>query len=607
MKLFENYDFRNKITSFEDFKLSFTSSDVRDEYKPQIREEADRAASEPIPLLPARYYRDFVLNGNRTRYEDLYFIRRNNFMRLIAGEYTFDNGDYVDALIDMIWATCEETSWKLPAHNNHGRETASTPYDRQLPFEYEDDVFFIDLFSAQTGAMIALALFLFRDKLEKACPDTVVRRMEYELNRQILHPLGKYYDVYWWGGLCRPTVNNWNPWIIANLLVVIGMAEKDDAKREQLTEHCCHMIDSYIRLIPSDGSCDEGTSYWAVSTGAVMAFLEMLDEISGGKISVSDNETLRKAGEYILKMHITGSHEFVTFNDCDRYRHYDYPMLYRLGKRMNSPTLSDFAAYYAQHDEILFGSSLPYCGLKYFATTLPTCTFTHETAYYMDKIQIMSARSIYHGNNVFVCAKAGANNEGHGHLDVGIFLLYINGKPVFFDVGVPAYTKDTFNENRFKPWAMRSPYHNTVGVDGIEQANGGKFRATDVIYQNGTLEFEMRETFADSTGIRSVRRRIDATAGLCVTDTFAFDTERTYQFNLLTAAKPELNESGELVVKTTDGDAYAFVFSDGYELSVEELREPPESRLIKAWKTETFYRATLSCRASGGSFSFRLK
>ena len=79
-------------------------------------------------------------------------------MRLIVGEFTFDNGEYTDALIDMIWAICEETSWKLPAHNNHGRTTASTEKDRQLPFEYEDDIFFIDLFSAQTGAMIALAL-----------------------------------------------------------------------------------------------------------------------------------------------------------------------------------------------------------------------------------------------------------------------------------------------------------------------------------------------------------------------------------------------------------------------------------------------------------------
>lgn len=30
-------------------------------------------------------------------------------------------------------------------------------------------------------------------------------------------------------------------------------------------------------------------------------------------------------------------------------------------------------------------------------------------------------------------AKAGANNEGHGHLDVGVFVLYINDHPVFLD------------------------------------------------------------------------------------------------------------------------------------------------------------------------------
>ncbi|MGN1121895.1 MAG: hypothetical protein ACI4RV_05975, partial [Eubacteriales bacterium] len=450
MKLFENTGFQNRITTFENFRLSFNGGNVCERYKTQIKTDADRAASAPIPLLPARFYRDFVRNGNRTRYEDLYFERRNNFMRLIVGEFTFDNGEYTDALIDMIWAICEETSWKLPAHNNHGRTTASTEKERQLPFEYEDDIFFIDLFSAQTGAMIALALYLFRDKLEKACPDTVVRRMEYELNRQILHPFERYYTEYWWGGFCNPYVNNWNPWILANLLTVIAFAERDNAKRELFTARCCQMIDCYIRLIPSDGSCDEGASYWSVSTGAVMDFIEVLDEISAGSISVSDNETLRKAGEYIVKMHITGCDEFMTFNDCARYRRYDFPMLYRLGKRMNSPMLADFAAYYGREDDLLYLASLPYSGLKYFVTELPKVSFTHADAYYMDKIQIMTARNTYHGDRLFVCAKAGANNEGHGHLDVGVFTLYINDRPVFFDAGVTSYTKDTFNNNRFK-------------------------------------------------------------------------------------------------------------------------------------------------------------
>ena len=608
MKLFDTVDFKNKITTYEEFKMSFSGADVVDRFKDKIRENADRAAKETIPILPALYYRDFVLNGNRTRYEGPYFERRINFMHLMLGEFTFGSGEYIDALIDIIWAICEETTWKLPAHNNHSGTTKAMPQDRQLPFEYEDDVFFVDLFSAQTGAMIALALYLFEEKLESACPDTVVRRMKYELNRQILHPFERNYKEYWWSGMSGNYVNNWNPWIASNVLAVVAFTETDAHKRESFTEALCHVIDNYIKQIPSDGSCDEGAGYWGVSLGAVMNFIEMLSEISGGKITVTDNEILRKACEYIVKMHITSDNEFVTFNDCARYNRPDYAMIYRCGKLMNSRKLCDFAAHYApKYFSIKSNPSLPYSLLKYFVTDMTDNGFVHDDFYYMDKIQIMTARNVFHGNNVFVCAKAGANNEGHGHLDVGVFVLYINDHPVFLDPGVPSYTKDTFNENRFKAWAMRSPYHSTPDVDGIEQAPGAKFKAESVVCSEKVLELEMKDTLSDSSGINSLHRTVNAKDGFCVTDSFDFEKERTYRFNLFSAVKPEITGNGELTFRLSDSEIYSFEFSSGYKVEYEYVEESKNSRLVSAWNTDTFIRTMFSIKAKSGSFTLKLK
>ena len=50
MKLFDTVDFKNKITTYEEFKMSFSGADVVDRFKDKIRENADRAAKETIPM-----------------------------------------------------------------------------------------------------------------------------------------------------------------------------------------------------------------------------------------------------------------------------------------------------------------------------------------------------------------------------------------------------------------------------------------------------------------------------------------------------------------------------------------------------------------------------
>ncbi len=600
MKAFENSDFKHKVTAFDEFKPSFSKKDILPEYIDKIKKKADEVAKTPVPMTPATLYRDFVRNGNRTRYQAPYFARRNALMKLTLGELTFDNGEYIDALIDYIWAICEETSWVLPAHNIH-KEGVNVQY--QLPSNYEDDVFFIDLFSAQTGAQLAIVWYLFRDKLEEACPDTIVRRMEYELNRRIIKPYEKNHKEFWWSGFGGRYVNNWNPWIISNILTVVAFFEQDSAKRESLTELCCQHIDNYIKIIPVDGSCDEGAGYWWLSCGAVFNFLEVLNDISAGKITVKENDILKNFCEYIVKMHITGKNEFVTFNDGARYREADFATLYRMGCLMNSDMLKSFAGHYFTKGRF-FLETFPYAAMRYFSTVIPNSSFVHGKCYYLDNLQIMTARNTYNGKNVFVCAKAGANNEGHGHLDDGSFVLYIDEKPVFLDVGVQPYTKDTFNENRFKNWSLRSPYHNTASVDDIEQGGGGNFKTTNVVCDSGVISFELKDTFTDNTGIISIKRSINANTGFSVTDEYEFESEREYKFNLMSAAKPEV-VGNTLTVKTPYGTVAEFEISDGYSVSYEEICE--KSRVVELWDTECIYRTVLSNKSKKGVFCIKLK
>lgn len=603
MKIFENYDSKGKVKAFEDFKLSFSGKDVQEEYKERIKKIADEAMGTEVPMCPASLYREFIRNGNRTRYEKPYFIRRKMLMNLTVGEFTFGDGRYIDALIDVIWAICEETTWCLPAHNAH--DISKNLVAHQLGMCFEDDVTYIDLFSAQTGAQLALAWFLFKDKLEASCPDTVVRRMEYEINRQIIHPIEKNYSMMWWSGMRGNHVNNWNPWIVSNLLTVVALFEKDLTKREELTKICCTMVDNYIKVIPDDGCCDEGTSYFWVSAGAVFNFIEMFGEISTGSEEILNNDILRKFAEYIMKMHIADRNQFVTFCDCPRLATTaNFATLYRIGKLLGSDKLVKFAGKYHDEDNLSFSESLPFITLKGFATNVEVSEFEHDKCYYFDVWQIMTARNKYNGREVFVGAKAGANNEGHGHLDNGSFVLYIDGKPVFVDVGAPPYTKDTFNENRFKCWAMRSLYHNTASVDDLEQGWGRQFKTSDISCDNGVLSMELKESYSENSGIVSLKRVIDADRGFTVADTFEFDSEKTYKFNLVSAAKPVLS-GNTLTIDTPDGIHAEFEVSDGVSVEYEEIRD--ENRAVLSWNTDCIYRTIISKKAKGGEFVLKLK
>lgn len=600
MKMFEGFNPKGMVKGLEEYMPLFKKVNVPEKYKNTIKTLADESAAAEIPICKAGNYREFVLNGNRRRYETPYFERRNILINLTLGELVFDDGRYIDALIDIIWAICEETTWVLPAHNAHDKTYQKT---NQLGAYYEDDVFFIDLFSAMTGAQIAIALYLFKDKLERACPNTVVRRMEYELNRQIIHPLERNNKEFWWSGYDREYVNNWNPWIVSNLMTVVAVSVKELEKREELTALCCKMIDVYINCIHSDGYCDEGASYWSVSIGALHNFFEVLEDVLIDGKDIIKKELLVKAYEYIYKVHIGGNNQYINFCDCKRFCDSNYNTIYRMGKFIESQRLMDFAGKYADDSKINFNKYLSYSSINNIATEVEPCDFNHDDCYYFDKWQIMVARNVYGDRNIFVAAKAGANNEGHGHLDNGSFILYINEKPILFDYGSPEYTKDTFNQNRFKHWAMRSIYHNTPSVDDIEEHFGGKYRSTNVVQNGKSLEMELKESFENSDGIKTLKRTINAENGLIVTDEYEFDYERTYKFNLLTNVIPEVKENN-LIIHTVYGFDVEFNMTDGYEVSTQEV--PIHDHFISTWDTDNIYRTVISKKGKYGKFEFKL-
>ena len=80
--------------------------------------QGEAAAEEEIPHLPATLYLEFHRIGERTGFETPHFKRRAILSALTIAECLEYEGRFLDPLMNIIWAICEESSWSLPAHQD---------------------------------------------------------------------------------------------------------------------------------------------------------------------------------------------------------------------------------------------------------------------------------------------------------------------------------------------------------------------------------------------------------------------------------------------------------------------------------------------------------
>jgi hypothetical protein len=162
----------------------------------------EEASGEAWPALPASLYREFATVGNRSNFEQPYFHRRDLLTMLVTAECCEGRGRFLSAVMNAVWAICEESSWCLPAHIGEQQEGVDLP-DVTEPI--------VDLFAAETASLLAWTVYLLREQLDEITP-LISNRLVREINLRVLTPAIDR-DDFWWMGFGDRVVNNWNPWI----------------------------------------------------------------------------------------------------------------------------------------------------------------------------------------------------------------------------------------------------------------------------------------------------------------------------------------------------------------------------------------------------------
>ena len=458
----------------------------------------------PWEALPWTVFAENKQTGNRVNYEAICFAKRRQLAALVMAEIMEGKGRFMSDIIDGMGSFCEETWWGIPAH-----------YSKTIPLAELQEV---DLFNAETANLIVWTKYMLQKQFDAFSPD-LCQRIDHEIERRILVPAVE--NNYWW----KTAGMNWNPWICSNWLSCVLICEKDEARKTEAIRQIKQATQAFIDAYPEDGGCDEGPGYWDRAAASLFEVLRLMPDFQG------DMDKIRKMAAYAYKTYI-GNDYCVNFADAHENKAVQQiNIVYPFGLWLNDQTMREFGAYLGHQKNILTDPAALYDKSGNFPTLSRELFFLHHIRdfiaekprepllkdVWLPDLQIMTARR----GNLFVAMKGGTNGESHNHNDVGSFVVYLNGEPLFLDPGVGEYTAQTFSKDRYSIWTMQSQYHNLPQINGFDQKDGKEYATTVISHKDGQVTLDLAKAYPTEASVKSWKRSVTAMkSGISVTEDY---------------------------------------------------------------------------------------
>ncbi|UCF16359.1 MAG: heparinase II/III family protein [Phycisphaerales bacterium] len=547
-----------------------------------------------VPNLPATLYLEYRRVGNRSNYQDVWLERRKMLHCLVLAECIEGKGRFLDAVANVIWAICEESSWTFPAHIGAQKAGSGLP-DVTEPI--------VALFSAETASSLAWTVYLLKEQLDTVSPQ-ICKRAEREIDQRILTPYLERDNFGWMAFHARSDgrrPNNWNPWINSNVLAAILLIEKDESRRLELTHKVLRCLDNFFVPYPSDGSCDEGPSYWGRAGASLFDNLELLYSATDRRLDLYEESAIREIGRFIYRTHISVDY-FANIGDCDARLDIDRDLVFRYGKRIGDKKMQDFATF-ALVEQGLFESERSFRSLgrmlhelfnipDLIAARSSSQPFLRDVWLGHEDMQLMAARDKDgSAEGLYVACWASHNGQSHNHNDVGNFIIFTDGRPFIIDIGRPTYTRQTFSSRRYEIPEMQSAFHNLPTINGVMQQAGRRYGARDVRYDvkesGARLRMDIAPAYPDKAGVETWVRTVSLNRGkdIQVVDSFALkQASSDIAQSLITPCEVVRNEPGRLVLRDSrEGIELAVAYDRGILTARVESIPPTDEKLVGIW------------------------
>lgn len=428
-----------------------------------ILAEAERCAHLPIPPLPATLWLDFLRTGRREGYEEPAGERRANLSTLVIAECLQNQGRFLDPILNLAWAICEESSWAYPAH-----QSGLTEIQRPV----------IDLGAAMTALDLAELVHL----LQEVVDPLLTQRIRDEMERRIFTPYLTRHDHWWMYNSQEHPVNNWTAVCTAGVAGAALYLEPDPARLAEILARAARSLDDYLATFDGDGGSSEGPGYWEYGFGYYTILAHLVEQRTGGAVNFLPGERLGQIAAYPLRTLLSrgplrGHQAMVNFSDCDADVAFSRSHLAWLAQRMDLPELTGMA--------MLQPAAPKRWNLCWLLRDLfwsppeeTSASFTPARHDWFQEMMWMVARTDPADPNALVlAAKGGHNGEMHNQNDVGNLIIHLNGESVIADLGRGRYTRAYFGPERYEHLVNSSLGHSVPMPNGQVQAAGAEFCA----------------------------------------------------------------------------------------------------------------------------------
>ena len=476
-------DFNGALHPYDPFsKIRSEGLQVPDRLRERLLNEGRKYLSEPYAPIYAHDYMQFIRTGNRSEFEQKYFSRRHHLGAVVTAYLTEESEDFLNNIIDGIYCIGEESTWALPAHNSYVRDTPQLILpDTSRPL--------LDLFSCETAALLSVTYNLLKDRLD-SISDLICKHIYELVNCRLIRPYLE--EHFWWMGNGDEPMCNWTPWCTQNVMLSAFLLPFGEDIRKKVIKQAAYSLDCFTKDYGEDGCCDEGAQYYRHAGLCLFHCMDIINSVTGNSlIELFSLPKIRNIASYIVNVHACGDY-YINFSDCAAKAGRMGVREFLFGKACDLEAMKDTSSedfdldcvngdpFEDESQKLNLYLRVLTCAcseevLSYHKNMAGKNATTPEDIYY-PSVGVMVARS----PRFVMSAKSGDNADNHNHNDTGSFILYMDGRPLFVDIGVETYSQKTFSDRRYDIWTMQSGYHNLPTICGHDQMAGTQYRATNV-------------------------------------------------------------------------------------------------------------------------------
>lgn len=471
-------------------------AELGEEKVAQYIEAGETCANTAIPALPATLYLEFIRIGERLGYETPDSKRRTMLSSLTLAECLEYEGRFLDPLLNLVWAICEESSWAYPAHQYYLTDMTE-PY--------------IDLFATMTGRQLAEFNLLMGAEMD----ELVGKRIRYEVNRRLFEPYLVPHRPWWWMYNTRDrNTNNWNAVCNGNIVSAAILLEDDNARLAEIIARAARSLDDYLETFDADGGSTEGPGYWSYGYGNYVLMAQLVEQRTNGKLDFLGSDQIRKISAFPART-VLSHNLFVNFSDCDLHVSLRAPLLAYLSQRNDLPELMTLARQQPQDAIIRTTHEILPWGLRdiFWAVEQDDAPFVPNKHDWYEEMMWMIARYDPQNPNALVlAAKGGHNEEMHNQNDVGNIIVHVNGESVIADLGRGRYTKAYFSEQRYEHFTCQSLGHSAPIPNGQQQGAGIEYAAKLLDHQaddtRDMMSIDLKDAYPKESNLESLVRTV---------------------------------------------------------------------------------------------------